>query len=109
MKIRFTIKPARLPLPAHNHTATSVAAAESVRLAAGTLRTRVLDFLVACGDDGATRWEIEEALGMDGNTARPRVVELQRAGLVRDSGRTRSTPSGRQASVLVACKKPATK
>lgn len=91
------------PLPVHNGTSTSVAAAESVRVHAGSLRAMVLDFIRSKGDVGATRAEIEDGLNMSGNTVRPRVKELQVAGLVRDTEATRLTPSGRKASVLIAC------
>lgn len=96
--------------------ATSRAAAAAVRDSAATLRQRVLDYLRSRGRQGATDEEIQLALGMPGNTQRPRRQELERAGLVlplRSPGNapgsapgdayvTRATRSGRQAQVWVA-------
>jgi hypothetical protein len=63
---------------------------------------RIYDFLVGCGERGATREEVEQATGFVGNTVRPRIVELTEAHLVREAGRTRPTTAGREAAVLVA-------
>ncbi len=76
---------------------TSFLAAEQVEPVAGTLRRNVLDYLRRRG--GATDEQISEALNMQGNTARPRRVELVELGLVHDSGETRKTRSGRKAAV----------
>lgn len=76
---------------------TSESAAESVKPSADRLRRMVLDHIIACG--GCTDAEGQAALGMDGNTYRPRRWELERAGMVRDSGATRRTASGRMATV----------
>jgi hypothetical protein len=51
---------------------------------------------------GATDEEICDIAGLPGNTVRPRRGELVLAGLVKASGRTRATRSGRQAVVWVA-------
>jgi hypothetical protein len=48
---------------------------------------------------GGTDEELQDALGMNPNTQRPRRIELVERGLVRDSGRTRKTKSGRRATV----------
>lgn len=87
----------REPLPPHNGTRTSVAAARSVQPKAGTVRARVLDFVRQRGD--ATNYEIVEGLGLLLQSVCGRVNELKAAGLVRDSGKTRLTPSGREAIV----------
>jgi hypothetical protein len=86
--------------PAQKHSPTSIAAANRVASAAA-LRARVLAYLVT-QPDGATDEELQTALDMPGSTERPRRVELVTRGLVRDSGRTRQTRSGRQAVVWVA-------
>jgi len=88
-----------LYLPAQMHSAPSIAAAESMLLTAGTLRRRVLDQLRQWHATGGTDSELQAALGMDPSTQRPRRIELVNAGLVRDSGRTRKTRSGRRATV----------
>lgn len=90
--------------PYQKHSATSKAAATSIVPKAGTLRAMVLEFLKDrryWGIDGATDEEIQDELEMPQNTARPRRVELVRAGLVIDSGRSRPTKSGRMATVWV--------
>lgn len=43
--------------------------------------------------------EIQDALGLDGSTQRPRRRELEQAGLVFDSGERRATHTGRAAVV----------
>jgi DNA-binding transcriptional ArsR family regulator len=89
------------PLP-HNGTPTSRAAAEGARPAAGSRRLQVLEAVKARGDDGATAEELERALGLSGNTIRPRLVELRAAGLVRVTTRMRPTINGYDAAVYVA-------
>ena len=71
-----------------NHPDTSRAAALGVLPRTGTQRRRVYDYLVRQGDLGASDYELQHWLEMDGNTERPRRVELVNAGLVVDSGRT---------------------
>lgn len=89
-------------LPAQRHSPTSVAAAEAAKPLAATYRAILLEHIRSRGIQGVTDEEAQIDLGMDQNTQRPRRVELVRAGLVRDSGRTRRTRSGRQAVVWVA-------
>ena len=88
--------------PAQGHSETSIAAAGAIKEPAHTLRTRVLGYIVARDKHGATDIEIQTALRMEGSTQRPRRVELLDAGLIKDSGTTRKTPSGRSAVVWVA-------
>lgn len=87
--------------PAQAHSATSKAAAADIAPSAGTLRARVLAFIQARGAEGATDEEIATGLGMAGNTARPRRVELVRGGFIEARGR-RKTASGKSADVWVA-------
>lgn len=88
--------------PCQVHSTTSREAAKAIEPRAATLRRLVLDYLRGQGEQGATDLEMQEALGMDGNTQRPRRVELLTAGLIRDSGCTRATRHGRQAVVWIA-------
>lgn len=88
--------------PAQRHSPTSRAAAESIKPSTGTLRLRVLAYIRSAGAHGATDEELIDALGMAPSTARPRRIECVSAGWVHDSGRTRPTRSGRQATVWVA-------
>ena len=90
----------QLDLPYQKHSPTSRAAAASIDNAA-SLRARVYRLIEERESWGATDIEIQNELNMDGNTERPRRRELQRAGKIKDSGRTRKTPSGRSAVVWV--------
>jgi Fic family protein len=87
--------------PPDNGTDTSKAAAKAVPDAA-RLRACVLETIEAASA-GLTREEIEAATGLSGNTVRPRVWELVRAGLVEPRG-VRKTQSGRAAAVMVRVK-----
>lgn len=87
------------PKPPHSGSETSRAAAESIKPNAGTLRAMVLEFIEAQGERGATDDEIQRALGMEGNTERPRRQELEKMGLIWATDKTRETSSGRQATV----------
>ena len=84
-----------------NGTDTSYEAAESMEDSVATLRDRVLDLLRAY-TDGLTTDEIEQRLGLNHQTASPRVWELHKRGLIGDSGKRRKTRSGRQARVYRA-------
>lgn len=88
-------------LPFQRHSETSRAAAESMEPAANTLRFKVLDAIRASCGAGYTDEELQVGLKMAANTERPRRRELERAGLIRDSGQTRPTLSGRAAVVWV--------
>lgn len=89
-------------------SATSRAAAAA--LAAGGGADRALDLvrgaLEAAGPEGLTDLEGQVLTGLEGSTYRPRRVQLAQAdpALAVDSGRTRPTPSGRQAVVWVAAR-----
>jgi len=88
--------------PAQAHSRTSVEAAKRISGKSQALRARVFAYIQAQGELGATDEEVQTALGMGGSTQRPRRVDLETAGMVRNSGRTRRTTSGRQAVVWVA-------
>lgn len=96
----MTQTPFKFDAPAQRHSATSIAAAAAIEPSAATLRGRVLAFLRASG--GATDERGIDSTGISPSTYRPRRIELVDAGLVRDSGRTRTTRSGRQAVVWEA-------
>jgi len=91
--------------PAQAHSPTSRAAADGIAPVSGELRRRVYEHLVGRGEDGATDEEMQGALAMGASTQRPRRIELVELGLVKDSGRTRRTKSGRSAVVWVAAAK----
>lgn len=97
----YHLEPATPPAP-HTRPTTSRTAAEQIQPAAATLRRAVLRFIQSQGSDGATDAEIQTALDLTGDTQRPRRWELQRAGLIVDSGRRRKTPAARDAIVWTA-------
>ena len=92
----------RLNPPSVRDSRTSARAADSIRGAANALRQRVLDYLRERPMSGGTDEEMQVVLDMNPSTQRPRRGELVALGLVVDSGRTRPTRSGRQATVWVA-------
>lgn len=94
-------KPKQIALPFQRHSATSKEAAIAAEGSAGSLRRQVWSFLMERGASGATDEEIQTLEDIPANTERPRRRELEQAGLVRDSGRTRLTASGRKAVVWV--------
>jgi hypothetical protein len=84
---------------------TSKAAAERTREGvSGVIRKRVFGVIADAGADGATDDEIVQSLGLPGDSVRPRRIELVRMGLVADSGFTRLTRSGREATVWAITK-----
>lgn len=88
--------------PPSNGVRTSDAAAESVAGVSAEMRRRVLEHIRSCGDHGCTAEEIEDALGIPGNSVRPRLWELRKVpAKIKDSERTRPTRSGRKAVVYV--------
>jgi len=93
-------------LPPHNQEPTSIAAAESVKDKATTMRSDVLHHLLRCGRHGATDHEIYAAFRAEAraDSYRPRRRELVMLEQVFDSGKVRLTPTKRKAIVWVARK-----
>jgi len=87
--------------PFQYHSETSREAAISIKPKSSTARARVLAAIKGTAF-GLTDQEIQRTLIMDQNTERPRRRELQVAGLIKDSGQTRRTSSGRRAVVWVS-------
>ena len=83
--------------PFQRHSDTSIAAAREIEPLKETLRSKVLAYL----NDrvGATDEMMQRDLQMNPSTQRPRRIELVRMGLVKDSGVTMKTASGRQATI----------
>lgn len=90
------------PPPYQPHSDTSEAAAGEIVKDAKGLRLAVYREIASCGSWGATDEEIQTALDMNPSTQRLRRVELVRMGMVKDSGLTRNTRSGRRAAVWEA-------
>jgi hypothetical protein len=97
----------QLPFPkvARDARDTSRIAAVLAWPAAPTQRERVLGLVqhatwIGWGDDfGITDEQIQNELGMNPSTERPRRLELEEQGLIFDSGEKRKTRSGRPAIV----------
>ena len=87
-------------------TETSASALASIERSAKTLRGTLYRWLLDQGEIGATDEEMQIALSMNPSTQRPRRGELAEDGLVRESGDTRKTRSGRPAVVWVAVLNP---
>lgn len=87
------------PPPAARRRPTSVAAAEQIRPRRQSNASRVLAAIQA---GPKTDQEIAEHTKLTENSVRPRRVELEAAQLIRDSGTTRRTASGRRAIVWEA-------
>ncbi len=81
-----------MPLPYQVHSETSRAAALAYEQQAWTARQRVFEAIR--NFSGLTDEEVCTLLAMNPSTERPRRVELERAGLIRDSGQQRATRSG---------------
>lgn len=76
---------------------TSRQAAEQIAPRAGTLREKALICIQQSGSYGMTADEVAAKLGIDRLAIRPRLSELARMGLIRDTGRTHPNASGKQA------------
>jgi len=85
---------------AHAHK-TEADAAQKALGASGSQRRRVYDYIVYMGIYGATDEELQEALSLRVQSETPRRNELERAGFITNSGRTRPTSSGSQAIVWI--------
>lgn len=84
----------------HSNETTSKQAAESLKVdQLSKLEFRVWYFVSTQGEYGATDQEIERGTGLGGNTVRPRRRTLIMRRMLKDSGKTRKTHSGRSAIV----------
>ena len=94
---------AHTPAPAVAGRATSVLSGQQILDAMPELRRQVFAFIRVQGGRGATDDEMQAAMGLNPSTQRPRRIELERQGFIRQDpeGRTRETRSGRQAVVWV--------
>ncbi len=84
--------------PTQRHSATSLAAAKSIKPQLSRLHKLVLDALTK-SRFGETDESLMQLTGLPANTLRPRRRELELQGKIKDSGETRATASGRQATV----------
>lgn len=87
--------------PSVASSATSVAAARSMRKSSPHYRVMVLGFIAGKGTAGATSDEVQAGLKLSHQNGSARVSELARHGFIVDSGVKRPTRSGRKAVVYV--------
>ena len=89
-----------LHIPYQGHSTTSERAAQEIAGTVDTLRRRVMSFIQLNGPSSDD--EIQQALNINPSTQRPRRIELVKLGLVRDSGLTGKTRSGRACTLWVS-------
>lgn len=75
--------------------------ANPVRL--GRLQRLAFAAILAAGLGGLTALETASATGFDRMSIQPRISELRRKGMVAASGMRRRNPSGKTATVWIAC------
>ena len=83
--------------PGFRDTDTSFEAAEKIAPAVSHLKKSVLATIKS--SDGLTADEVADRLGLSILAIRPRVTELNKLGLIRDTGDRRANASGRGAIV----------
>jgi len=90
------------PDPPHvQGSATSHAAAVSMKSSANAIRSKIKSRIQAAGVYGKTCDEIEAEMDLRHQTASARIRELALAGLIKDSGAVRPTRSKRNAVIWV--------
>lgn len=89
--------------PLSHSDPNSLAAAASVRGTVAAQRERVR---LAIEEHGpVAEWELDEILGLSGNSTRPRLVELMAQGRIERKGKGKS-PSGRSCWLYATARKP---
>jgi hypothetical protein len=94
-------KPKTCHIPPTNGVSTSNEAAAAIMPYAERQRDRLLQFIIEQGMTGSTAQEAEIPLGMPAQTITPRLLEIRKDGLVKDSGVKRMTRSKRRARVWI--------
>lgn len=100
------------PKTPHNNTPTSRIAANLAKTFAASQQEQVFQAIEQAGANGLTDQEIETALGIAGNSVRPRRRKLVELGRVKESGNLRLTSSNSPAVVWISTQpneKPASK
>lgn len=94
--------------PAHRKgPETSRTAAKRIAGHSADQRAKVFACVAEAGAEGRTADEVSELLEMRAQSVTPRIHELLKLGVLRDSGQRRPTSSGRPARVLQAMTWPA--
>ena len=78
-------------------------AAQAYPARLGRLQRLAFSAILAAGLSGLTALETASATGFDRMSIQPRISELRRKGLVTASGERRRNPSGKTATVWIAC------
>jgi hypothetical protein len=94
-------KPKTCHTPPTNGVSTSNEAAAAIMPYAERQRDRLLQYIIEQGMTGSTAQEAEIPLGMPAQTITPRLLEIRKDGLVKDSGVKRMTRSKRRARVWI--------
>ena len=89
--------------PGHRNVETSIAAADALAPKLGRLQRMAEDAIRDAGAHGLTADELAARLDMDRWSIQPRTSELQRKGLIRDSGQ-RQAECHRQAGHCLDCR-----
>ncbi|MDB4614154.1 hypothetical protein OAH18_00550 [bacterium] len=90
------------PRPYHNGTQTSRCAADAVRPQVKKQAIRVHNYIVDCGNLGATDAEMQTVLGLSGDSQRPRRRWLEQHGYIKYASCCRMTENNRPAKVWIA-------
>ena len=85
--------------PGHRGVETSIEAADALASRLGPLQSLTLRFIAGRGPLGATSDECAAGLGIDRGSVQPRTSELNRKGLIVDSGLRRPNATGKRAIV----------
>lgn len=88
--------------PGHRCIDTSVDAADAIAPKLGRLQRLAETMIRAAGENGLTADELAARAGMERWSIQPRTTELQRKGIIRDSGKRRRNVTGKAAIVWVA-------
>ena len=88
--------------PGHKNVETSIAAADALAPKLGRLQQLAFGPIRDAGAHGLTTDELEDLLGFQRCSLRPRASELRRKGLIRDSGQRRPNSTGKLAIVWIA-------
>ena len=88
--------------PGHRYVETSIAAADAIAPKLGRLQRMAEGAIRNAGEIGLTTDELEDLLGFQRWSLRPRTSELKRKGLICDSGRRRQNSTGKLAIVWIA-------
>ena len=90
------------PAPSVQGSPTSDAAAQKIEGSPRTKARAAVLQAIRNSPSGLSAEKVEEITGIDGNTVRPRIVELVRLNLVKDSGKVTLTKSMRSAVLWVS-------